>query len=458
MASKTVFFCSDCGNETAKWFGKCPACGEWNTLVETEKVTKEPGKKGANKSTTRSFDNASAPIKLSDISTTEAARFSVGMEEFDRVLGGGMVDGSLVLVSGDPGIGKSTLMLQICQKLAEYGSTLYVTGEESQHQLKMRAKRLGITAEQLYISAQVNMEAIADNINNVKPKTLIVDSVQTMYNPDMSAAPGSVSQVRDVTMQLMRKAKEDGISVFVVGHVTKDGNIAGPKVLEHMVDCVLYFEGERHQNYRILRSTKNRFGSTNEIGVFEMQGIGLVEVTNPSMALLEGRPLNVSGTSVICAMEGSRPILAEVQSLVASSAFGTPRRTSAGFDYNRIALLIAVLEKRVGMNLSTQDVYVNVIGGIRIEEPAADLGIALAIASAFRGFNVPDDMVAIGEVGLTGEIRAVNNIERRIAELEKLGFKECILPNSSMKSLGGFKRSITLHPVRNILEALAVVR
>ena len=453
MANKTAFFCGECGGETSKWFGKCPACGAWNTLIEEEAVTKAP--KGKSQVGSMVYTKPSA---LKDISSGSELRFSTGLDEFDRVLGGGMVCGGLVLVSGDPGIGKSTLMLQICGSLGEHGKILYVTGEESERQLKMRAERLGVDTNQLYIVSQVNMDAIMKNIDEISPSVLIVDSVQTMYSPDTSSAPGSVSQVRNVTMAFMRKAKEDGISVFVVGHVTKDGNIAGPKVLEHMVDCVLYFEGERHQNYRILRSAKNRFGSTNEIGVFEMQSSGLIEVPNPSMALLEGRPQNVPGTAVICAMEGSRPIMLEVQALVASTAFGMPRRTSTGMDYNRIALLIAVLEKRINMNLSNQDVYVNVIGGVRIDEPASDLGAILAIASSFRNFNVPDDMVAIGEVGLTGEIRSVSSIARRVSELQKLGFRQCMLPKSNMKELAEFKGDMKLIPVRNVVEALAMVR
>ena len=453
MANKTVFFCSECGNETSKWFGKCPACGAWNTLVEEEAVTKS-----AKAKTSVGSLLYTKPTALKDINSDSELRFSTGLDEFDRVLGGGMVCGGLVLVSGDPGIGKSTLMLQVCDSLGEHGKILYVTGEESERQLKMRAERLGVSTNQLYIVSQVNMDAVMKNIDEISPAVLIVDSVQTMYTPDTTSAPGSVSQVRNVTMSLMRKAKEDSISVFVVGHVTKDGNIAGPKVLEHMVDCVLYFEGERHQNYRILRSAKNRFGSTNEIGVFEMRTAGLVEVPNPSMALLEGRPQNVPGTAVICAMEGSRPIMLEVQALVASTAFGMPRRTSTGMDYNRIALLIAVLEKRINMNLSNQDVYVNVIGGVRIDEPASDLGAILAIASSFRNFNVPDDMVAIGEVGLTGEIRSVGSIARRISELQKLGFGQCMLPKSNMKELADFEGNIKLIPVRNVVEALAMVR
>lgn len=456
MKNQTVFFCSECGNETSKWYGKCPACGAWNSMVEEQAVTGRPAAGG--KSADASVAAYVKPARLAEVAEESELRFSTGLAEFDRVLGGGMVAGSLVLVGGDPGIGKSTLLLQVCNHLAKTGPILYVSGEESARQLKMRAARLGVDTGDLFLVSQVNMEAVVKNIDETAPRVVIVDSIQTMYNPAITSAPGSVSQVRDVTLTLMRKAKENGISIFVVGHVTKDGGIAGPKVLEHMVDCVLYFEGERHQSYRILRSVKNRFGSTNEIGVFEMRDAGLVEVPNPSLALLEGRPAGVPGTAVICAMEGTRPILAEVQALVATTAFGMPRRTANGIDYNRIAMLMAVLEKRVSMNLSGQDAYVNVIGGIRIDEPAADLGVILAIASGFRGFAMPDDLVVVGEVGLTGEIRAVNHIERRVAEVEKLGFGQCILPKSNFQALGGFRGSIKLLPVRNVLEALALVR
>ncbi len=456
MKNKTVFFCSDCGNETAKWFGKCPACGAWNTLVE-ETVVTAPSK-GSNKRSDVSTLTYAKPTPLKDITTTDEIRNSTGLTELDRVLGGGLVTGSLVLIGGDPGIGKSTLLLQICDSLAEAGKVLYVSGEESERQLKMRAQRLHIQSEQLLIVSQVNMDAILKNMDEISPAFVIIDSIQTMYAPELTAAPGSVSQVREVTMTLMRKAKENGITILVVGHVTKDGGIAGPKVLEHMVDCVLYFEGERHQNYRILRGVKNRFGSTNEIGVFEMREAGLIQVENPSLALLEGRPKNVAGTAVICAMEGSRPLLAEIQSLIATSSFAAPRRSTNGVDYNRVAMLLAVLEKRVGMNMSSQDAYVNVIGGIRIDEPAADLGIICSIASGFRNFVVPDDTALIGEVGLTGELRAVNHIEKRISEIEKLGFKKCILPKNNQSALSAFETKVELIFVGSVVEALTYIR
>ncbi len=454
MKTKLTYFCSECGNETSKWYGKCPACGAWNSLVEEESVTKPSAK--TNK--LASGSSAAAPSKLDEITLDSELRFSTGLGEFDRVLGGGLVAGSLVLVGGDPGIGKSTLLLQICQTMHTDGKILYISGEESARQLKMRAHRLGVTTERLYIVSQVNTDYIVKNIDELSPSVVIVDSIQTMYSPTVTSAPGSVSQVRDVTMTLMRKAKEDGISIFVVGHVTKDGGIAGPKVLEHMVDCVLYFEGERHQNYRVLRGVKNRFGSTNEIGVFEMFDTGLHEVLNPSAVMLEDRPQDVAGASVICALEGSRPLLAEIQALVATTSFGMPRRTANGLDYNRIAMLIAVLEKRVGMNLSNQDAYVNVVGGIKIEEPAADLGVILALASSFRSFSLPKDMVFIGEVGLTGEIRAVNRIEQRLSEIEKLGFRQCMLPHGNKRTMQAVQTKLELIPVKSVAQALALVR
>ncbi len=456
MKNKTVFFCSDCGNETAKWYGKCPACGAWNTLVEETVVTgvsKNASKKGA-----LSLGTATEPSKLKDITITDEIRNSTGLSELDRVLGGGLVTGSLILIGGDPGIGKSTLLLQICDSLAESGTVLYVSGEESEKQLKTRAERLNIHSEKLLIVSQVNMESVLKNISDTKPGFVIIDSIQTMYAPEINAAPGSVSQVREVTMTLMRKAKENGITILVVGHVTKDGGIAGPKVLEHMVDCVLYFEGERHQNYRILRGVKNRFGSTNEIGVFEMRESGLIQVENPSLALLEGRPKNVAGTAVICAMEGSRPLLAEIQSLVATTSFAAPRRSANGVDHNRVAMLLAVLEKRVGMNMSSQDSYVNVVGGVRIDEPAADLGIVCSLASGYRNFVIPEDTALIGEVGLTGELRGVNHIEKRISEIEKLGFKKCILPKNNQSGLKNFRTNVELIYAGSVIEALSYIR
>ena len=383
MKSKVVYVCSECGYESAKWIGKCPGCGGWNTFAEDVVVTSKSSKKVA-----QSF---SVPVKLSTVDTTKDPRIVCGIGELDRVLGGGIVRGSLVLVGGEPGIGKSTILLQLIKSLEQNTSFFYVSGEESEKQLKMRADRLEIRQD-FYVLTETDINAAIKHAETITPDILIIDSIQTMYNPDIASAPGTVSQVRDVTLSLMKLAKERSISVFVVGHVTKDGALAGPKVLEHMVDCVLYFEGERHQSHRILRAVKNRFGSTNEIGVFEMTGEGLREVKNPSSMMLEGRPEQTSGSTVICTLEGTRPLLAEVQSLVAPTTFPAPRRMTTGADYNRVNLLIAVLEKRVGLNLSNQDIYVNIVGGMRIDEPAADLGIICAVASAFKNKDIDPDI------------------------------------------------------------------
>lgn len=472
MKNKTVFFCSECGNETAKWYGKCPACGAWNTLVEETSVTRPAKAAKGVRAESAAAEPEQVPMRLGEIDTTSQLRSKTGIAEFDRVLGGGMVAGSLILVGGDPGIGKSTLLLQVCaglsgQSLPGIGADadsagapkiLYVSGEESVRQLKLRADRLGVQAEQLYLVSQTNLEHIHNSIDQIGADIVIIDSIQTMYTSALTSAPGSVSQVREVTMQLMRRAKQDGITVFVVGHVTKDGGIAGPKVLEHMVDCVLYFEGERHQNYRILRSVKNRFGSTNEIGVFEMHETGLVGVDNPSGVLLAERAREAAGSCVICALEGSRPVLAEVQALVCPTSSPAPRRSVNGLDFNRAAMVMAVLERRAGMKLYNQDCYLNVAGGLRIDEPASDLGIALAIASSLRGFCIAPDLAVIGEVGLTGEVRSINQAQKRAAEIEKLGFRRLLLPKSSLASMQSYRGSIELVPVRNVLEALAAVR
>ena len=426
MKSKVVYICSECGYESAKWIGKCPDCGGWNTFAEEVVVTSKTSKK-----VTQSY---SSPVKLSTVSTTKDTRIPTGIEEFDRVLGGGIVSGSLVLVGGEPGIGKSTILLQLIKSLEKSTSFFYVSGEESEKQLKMRADRLDITKD-FYLLCETDINSIIKNAQDIKPDILIIDSVQTMYNPDIASAPGTVSQVRDVTLSLMKFAKENSIAVFIVGHVTKDGNLAGPKVLEHMVDCVLHFEGERHQSHRILRAVKNRFGSTNEIGVFEMTGEGLKEVKNPSLMMLSGRPEKTSGSTVICTLEGTRPLLAEVQSLVSQTFFPAPRRMMTGADFNRVNMLIAVLEKRVGYNLSNQDIYVNMVGGIKISEPAADLGIICAIASGFKNAEISPDIALIGEVGLTGELRAVVQLEKRLNEISKLGFKKCIVPDANKKGL-----------------------
>ncbi len=447
MKSKVVYVCSECGYESAKWIGKCPGCGGWNTFAEDVVVTSKSSKKVA-----QSF---SIPVKLSTVDTTKDPRIVCGIGELDRVLGGGIVRGSLVLVGGEPGIGKSTILLQLIKSLEQNTSFFYVSGEESEKQLKMRADRLGIRQD-FYVLTETDINAAIKHAETITPDILIIDSIQTMYNPDIASAPGTVSQVRDVTLSLMKLAKERSISVFVVGHVTKDGALAGPKVLEHMVDCVLYFEGERHQSHRILRAVKNRFGSTNEIGVFEMTGEGLREVKNPSSMMLEGRPEQTSGSTVICTLEGTRPLLAEVQSLVAPTTFPAPRRMTTGADYNRVNLLIAVLEKRVGLNLSNQDIYVNIVGGMRIDEPAADLGIICAVASAFKNKDIDPDIALIGEVGLTGELRAVNQIDKRLNEMKKLGFSKCIIPESNKRGLAPPK-DLTIYYAKNVGSALQLL-
>lgn len=457
MKAKTLFYCTDCGNETPKWQGKCPACGAWNTIVE------RPPEKGAKKSGTAVGVRGSSlgaavnrPKAMADVEITDELRFSTGMGELDRVLGGGAVKGSLVLVGGAPGIGKSTLMLQICDSLCRFATVLYVSGEESERQIKLRAERLKVRGERLYLLAETNLENLTDAVHQLKPDVLIVDSIQTMYNGDVSSAPGSISQVKECTMTLMQLAKGEGITVFVIGHVNKEGSIAGPKVLEHMVDCVLYFEGERHMAYRILRAAKNRFGATNEIGVFEMEDGGLAEVPNPSETLLAGRPLDSPGTCVTCAMEGVRPVLAEIQALVVPSSFGNPRRVSNGFDYNRAMLLLAVLEKRGGLLVSNCDAYINVIGGLYLDEPAADLATVLALASSFRDRPVPHDLTAIGEVGLTGELRAVSALGQRLSEVQRLGFTKCMIPKRVQGKLV-VPDGLELIRVTNIREALAAL-
>ncbi len=430
MKSKTVYYCTNCGNETPKWQGQCYVCGSWDTIIEAPAPQKRQGRGVAAAAVHQSRSKA-API--AQVDTEEEIRFSTGMGELDRVLGGGAVKGSLVLVGGAPGIGKSTLLLQICGAFTRFARVLYVTGEESQRQLKMRADRLGIDSQEIYVLAETNMEDILASVEDVKPDILIIDSIQTVYNPEITAAPGSISQVKDCTMTLMQLTKGGDLTTFVIGHVNKEGSIAGPKVLEHMVDCVLYFEGEQSLAYRILRADKNRFGSTNEIGVFEMSNSGLVQVENPSEMLLSGRPENTPGTCVTCVMEGTRPLLAEIQALVAPTNFNVPRRTSNGLDYNRAMLILAVLEKRGGLKVAASDVYINVIGGLSLDEPAADLAAILAVASSYLDKPVPSDVVAVGEVGLTGELRAVSSISQRLSEVRRLGFKKCILPEKCGK-------------------------
>ena len=451
---KTVFFCQNCGHEESKWLGQCPACKEWNTFVE-ERVTVP--KTGSALSSGTAGGAAPQPVLLTSVDTDDDERIRTGIGELDRVLGGGIVQGSLVLVGGDPGIGKSTLLLQVCQKLSAMGKKiLYISGEESLKQIKLRADRMGTFSENLYLLCETNLELIRSSIERQKPDMAVIDSIQTMYNEEVSSAPGSVSQVRESTNVLLQLAKGLNIAIFIVGHVTKEGTVAGPRVLEHMVDTVLYFEGDRHVSYRILRGVKNRFGSTNEIGVFEMRREGLVEVENPSEYMLSGRPENASGSVVACAMEGTRPILMEIQALVCHSNFGMPRRTAAGLDYNRVNLLMAVLEKRAGLPLSSYDAYVNIAGGIRMNEPASDLGIVMAIASSYKNKPVPEDTIVFGEVGLSGEVRAVTMPEQRVAEAKKLGFKVCILPEVSRKSLKsqGGQEEIRIIGVRSINQAI----
>ena len=447
---KTVFFCTACGNETPKWMGRCPGCGAYNTM---EEHIEKPIPSG--RAASAAVGVSRKPQPITGIDSGDELRFSTGMGELDRVLGGGAVAGSLVLVGGAPGIGKSTLLLQICNNLCIGRQVLYVSGEESERQLKLRAERLGVHPDGLFILSETRFSDVLAAVEELKPDILIVDSIQTLYNEENDSAPGSVSQVKDCTMALMQLSKAQGITVFVVGHINKDGNIAGPKVLEHMVDCVMYFEGDPNTSYRLLRAAKNRFGSTNEIGVFEMVDSGLTEVPNPSQMLLEGRPEGASGTCVACVMEGTRPVLAEVQALVTKTSFQVPRRAADGIDYNRAVLLMAVMEKRAGMKLSLFDAYLNVIGGLRLDEPGADLPVVLSIASSYRDSTIADDLVAIGELGLTGEIRAVSHMNQRLAEAARLGFKKVIVPKYGSEKLE-IPVGLTVYRVRNIREAIEV--
>lgn len=429
-AKTTAFFCQNCGYESAKWQGQCPACHEWNTFTE------EPVVKVAGSAEVKKAAAEIKPVRLSEVHTDEKQRISSGMEELDRVLGGGIVAGSLMLVGGDPGIGKSTLLLQVCHNLTRDGhKVLYVSGEESAQQIKLRAQRIGDFKDDLMLLCETNLDLVRAVIEKTKPEIVVIDSIQTMYHETVSAAPGSVSQVREATNVLMQIAKGMGISIFLVGHVTKEGVVAGPRVLEHMVDTVLYFEGDRYASYRILRGVKNRFGSTNEIGVFEMRQSGLREVSNPSEYMLEGKPENASGSIVACSMEGSRPILIEIQALVCHTNLPMPRRTTAGTDFNRVNLLLAVLEKRAGMQMSSCDVYVNIAGGIRMTEPAIDLGLILALVSSYKDIAIDEKTIAFGEVGLSGEIRSVNMAQQRVQEAKKLGFETVLMPRVSMKAL-----------------------
>lgn len=430
MKKSTVFFCKECGYETAKWLGQCPGCKSWNSFVEELAAPKLSGRKSGSASGVRA---GAAPVRLKEIQAGAEARFSTFIREMDRVLGGGIVPGSLVLIGGDPGIGKSTLLLQMCQNLAERGrKILYISGEESLQQIKLRADRMGVTGESLYLYCETRLDAVEEAILQQKPDLAVIDSIQTMYRDDLNSAPGSVGQVRECTNLLMQLAKQNAIATFLVGHVTKEGMVAGPRVLEHMVDTVLYFEGDRSASYRILRAVKNRFGSTNEIGVFEMETGGLKEVPNPSAYLLKGRPEHAAGSVVSCSVEGTRPILMEVQALVTRTNFGMPRRTAVGTDYNRVNLLMAVLEKRMGMSMSQYDAYVNVTGGMRVSEPSMDLALVVALVSSFFDMELPEDLIVFGEVGLSGEVRSISQAGKRIQEAAKLGFATCLMPAASL--------------------------
>ena len=449
---KSIFFCQNCGHEEAKWLGQCPACKEWNTFVE-ERIDS-----GITKGTTvaaRAVHEAKV-VPLTEVTADDDTRSETGIKELDRVLGGGIVPGSLVLVGGDPGIGKSTLLLQVCQRMAQMKKILYISGEESQAQIKLRANRMGNFTSGLLLLCETNLGIIRSVIEKERPELVVIESIQTMYSEDVTSAPGSVSQVRESTNVFMQLAKGLCIPIFIVGHVTKEGTVAGPRVLEHMVDTVLYFEGDRHASYRILRAVKNRFGSTNEIGVFEMRQSGLVEVENPSEYMLSGKPENASGSVVACSMEGTRPILLEIQALVCRTNFGMPRRTAAGTDYNRVNLLMAVLEKRLGMSLGNCDAYVNIAGGIKMNEPAIDLGIVMALVSSYRNRPIDEKTIVFGEVGLSGEVRAVNMPEQRVAEAKKLGFETCILPEVSLKMVKGIK-GIRLVGVKTVNEAVGII-
>lgn len=448
----TVFFCQNCGYESAKWMGQCPACKEWNTFVEETLAVQAAKSKAAGGSAGRQ-----TPVTLNQVSMGEEEKVHTHMKELDRVLGGGIVPGSLTLVGGDPGIGKSTLLLQVCRNLSEDGHpVLYISGEESLKQIKMRAKRMGDFSDHMKLLCETNLELIGETIRRSLPEFVVIDSIQTMFSEGISAAPGSVSQVRESTGILLQLAKGLNISVFIVGHVTKEGTVAGPRVLEHMVDTVLYFEGDRHASYRILRGVKNRFGSTNEIGVFEMQQAGLAEVENPSEYMINGRPRNASGSVVVCSIEGTRPILIEIQALVCRTNFGLPRRQAAGTDFNRVNLLMAVLEKRLGLQMSDCDAYVNVAGGIRINEPALDLGMVMAIVSSFKNRALDEKLMVFGEVGLSGEVRAVSMVEQRVQEAVKLGFTTCVMPAVCVQGVktGADIKIIGVNSVRDAIDLI----
>ena len=466
-AKSTGFFCRECGYESSKWMGQCPACKAWNTMVEAPSAPASSGTAAGRYAAAASLTAApgkrvgaqAKPVSLDEIELSDTDRTRTGFAELDRVLGSGVVRGSLVLVGGDPGIGKSTLLLQVCRNLAgQEQKVLYVSGEESLKQIKLRASRIGTVSGPLSFLSETNLDTIAEVIREVRPDVVVIDSIQTMFIEAAGSAPGSVSQVRECTGVLMQLAKGLGVTVFIVGHVTKEGVVAGPRMLEHMVDTVLYFEGDRHASYRILRGVKNLFGSTNEIGVFEMTQEGLLEVENPSLMMLSGRPKNASGTCVACVMEGSRPILAEVQGLVTATGFGTPRRMSTGFDFNRMAMLIAVLEKRAGFFFNTMDAYINVVSGLRLDEPAADLSVAMALVSSLKDAVIGDKVLAFGEIGLAGEIRAVSHCEQRVQEAGRLGFQRCVIPFHNYKSLSrDLKKELDIVPVRTVRDAFSAL-
>ncbi len=451
MKTKVKFVCNECGYESLKWLGKCPSCNNWNTFCEEAETV--GGKFDLAKP---SVTPSAKPLTLNEISETQGERIATGTSELDRVLGGGIVRGSMVLVGGDPGIGKSTLLLQICEALGDTLPVLYVSGEESLQQIKLRAERLGVNGKNLKLLAETNLDYIVHHAKELCPAVMIVDSIQTIYRDEVSSAPGSVAQVREATHFLMRLAKENNIAIFIVGHVTKEGSIAGPRVLEHMVDCVLYFEGDRQQSYRILRTVKNRFGSTNEIGVFEMKDSGLKEVANPSAMMLSGRPDNTSGSAIVCTMEGTRPMLAEIQALSAPTGFAIARRMSTGIDYGRATMLVAILEKKLGYSMQGQDVYINVVGGLKLTETASDLAVITAVASNFKNFVIDGKTLILGEVGLTGEVRSVSFVQRRVAEAKKLGFKKCIIAHDSAKEASEVK-GIEIIPVHTVAEAIKIL-
>lgn len=451
--SKTVFVCSECGYETPKWAGKCPGCGEWNTMVEDVRL---PQKSAVSAAPRPAHTFSATP--LSQINAADEHRFVTGISELDRVLGGGIVKGSVILLSGDPGIGKSTILLQVCNALQRDIKILYVSGEESAIQIKLRAKRIGVESDSVSIMTETDVQTVCEYINSARPDLVMIDSIQTMQHPDISSSPGSIVQVRESANLLLRTGKSLDIPIFIVGHVNKGGDIAGPKVMEHIVDTVLYFEGERNQSYRILRAIKNRFGSTNEIGVFEMTETGLAEVENPSAMMLSGRMSDVSGGCITCIIEGTRPILAEVQGLVAATGFGNARRTAAGFDYNRLNLLLAVLEKRLGLMFSNLDTYINIVGGIRLDEPAADLAVAMALVSGLRDIPIDENTVAFGEIGLSGELRSVPRAQARVNEAARMGFTRCILPSACLKQINSAPEGIKLLGVKRLSDAVAFIK